>query len=59
MTTNNTTTTKKTTTTTAKRNKRTHRKAKVDVYQSVTDAIVKQIEDGLNGSWRRPWVAAP
>ena len=57
MATSKTTTTKKTTTT-AKRNNRKHRKP-VDVYQTVTDAIVKQIEEGLNGSWRRPWVAAP
>lgn len=29
--------------------------AKFDIYQTVTDTIVAQIESGLNGKWRRPW----
>lgn len=28
---------------------------KTDTYQRVTDAIVSQIEAGLNGGWKRPW----
>lgn len=28
---------------------------KRDIYQDVTDSIVRQIEAGLNGGWKRPW----
>lgn len=30
-------------------------KPKRDIYQEVTDSIVRQIEAGLNGGWKRPW----
>jgi antirestriction protein ArdC len=28
---------------------------KIDIYQDVTDRIIKALEDGKNGSWKRPW----
>ena len=45
-------------TTTQTTSKRTNykRRAKRDVYQDVTNCIIKMIEGGLNDGWKRPWV---